>query len=106
MLGVGLEDDADRFNFPDALRVAGLEDTAPGGPAGGGEEQGGGGPPVVEFEEEVVDVRTRFDAAAQCPGDEFIGVQHQPLAVTDQEGPRKEVRQRRKIRHTCLTKMP
>ena len=61
---------------------------------------------VVEFEEEVVDVRTRFDAAAQCPCDQFIGVQHQALAVTDQEGPRKKVRQRREIRHTCLTKMP
>ena len=67
VLGVGLEDDADRFNFPDALRVAGLEDTAPGGPAGGGEKQGGGGPPVIEFEEEVVDVGTRFDAAPERP---------------------------------------
>ena len=105
MLGVGLEDDADGFDFPDALRVAGLEDAAPSGPAGGGKEQGGGGPPVVEFEEEVVDVGAGFDPAAQGAGHQLVGIEHQPLAIAHQEGPWEEVRQRRKVRHTWLNKM-
>jgi len=98
-LGVGLEDDLGGADGFARVGVAQLQHAAPGGPAGGGMQQRGGGEAVLELEEELIDVHSHLDLAADGAVDEGVGEQDLSLAAADEERPGEEVGQCGEVRH-------